>query len=233
MLLLIFFLVQLAIIFLLARSFSQNFFRFWFLITKSSKWSINLCAFFLLPGTIIHELSHWLIAEILQVHTGDINLWPTPDENLGIKMGSVRIAHSDPFRRTIIGLAPLLTGLLIIFLATKYFPLNFDQNFNWLHSIILIFIVFIVSNTMFSSAKDMEVGFIPFFMLLILGFALWFFKIPIPDFIINPANKVLESINLAFVTVIIIDLILLIFIKTSNSLLGKILKRKIVSIKSH
>ncbi|GAF95383.1 unnamed protein product, partial [marine sediment metagenome] len=31
----------------------------------------------LLPGILIHELSHWLAAKLLGVRTGKISLWPS------------------------------------------------------------------------------------------------------------------------------------------------------------
>ena len=114
------FIILLSIIFLVSRSFSKNLYAFFFLITSSKTWALRLTALFLIPGTTLHELSHWFTAELLQVATGKIELWPKADEASGIKMGSVQIAKVDVFRRTIIGIAPLISGITLLTLVLSF-----------------------------------------------------------------------------------------------------------------
>ena len=68
----------------------------------------------LLPGILIHELSHWLAAKLLGVRTGKISLWPSKRRGNQMRMGSVRIARTDPFRSSLIGVAPLISGSLVV-----------------------------------------------------------------------------------------------------------------------
>ena len=68
----------------------------------------------LLPGILIHELSHWLAAKLLGVRTGKISLWPSKGRGNQMRMGSVRVARTDPFRSSLIGVAPLVSGCLAI-----------------------------------------------------------------------------------------------------------------------
>jgi len=68
----------------------------------------------LLPGILIHELSHWLVANLLGVRTGKISLWPSQTRGKQIRLGSVRIARTDPLRASLIGVAPLISGSLAI-----------------------------------------------------------------------------------------------------------------------
>jgi len=68
----------------------------------------------LLPGILIHELSHWLAAKLLGVRTGKISLSPSRRRGNQMRMGSVRVARTDPFRASLIGLAPLISGSLAI-----------------------------------------------------------------------------------------------------------------------
>ena len=171
---LLLFIFQLIILFLLARSFSKHFFRFWFILTKSKIWSIRLMSVFLLPGTLIHELSHWLVAEILQVPTGKMSLMPEVVDGSGVKLGSVQIARTDVFRRTLIGLAPLLIGLVLIGLLVLVIPSDVLACRDWncgLGIVLPLVGVFLVSNTMFSSKKDLEAAFVPFGMGIFFGFA--------------------------------------------------------------
>jgi len=68
----------------------------------------------LLPGILIHELSHWLAARLLGVRTGKISLWPSKMRGNQMRMGSVRVARTDPFRSSLIGVAPLISGSLAV-----------------------------------------------------------------------------------------------------------------------
>ncbi len=68
----------------------------------------------LLPGILIHELSHWLSAKLLGVRTGKISLWPSKGRGNQMRMGSVRVARTDPFRSSLIGVAPLISGSFAI-----------------------------------------------------------------------------------------------------------------------
>jgi hypothetical protein len=70
-----------------------------------------------LPGVVLHELSHWLMAKLLRVRVS----WPKiGPERRGrsrrVSLGSVRVANADPVRTSLIGVAPLLGGSAVILL---------------------------------------------------------------------------------------------------------------------
>src|SRR3990167_9762947 len=62
------------------------------------------------PGVIIHELSHFLVSELLFVKTFHMELWPKLEHGR-IKMGSVQIQQTDIIRRLLIGVAPIIVGV--------------------------------------------------------------------------------------------------------------------------
>jgi len=148
------FLAELLTLFLLSKILINLLFAFFHKISRSKKVSIYLLSLLFFPGTLIHELSHYLVAILLQVPVGNMQLFPK-EEGTGIKMGSVEIAKTDPLRRMLIGLGPFLFGssLLvgIFFYATKNGL--FD---NSLFIVIAGYLVFEIGNTMFSSKKDLE-----------------------------------------------------------------------------
>lgn len=115
-------LFELFLIFLLSRSLTIKLFLFFWHVTGSRRWAISFTAILLFPGTVIHELSHMFVAEILGVRTGKLTLVPEAIEESTeeIRTGTVAIAQTDPVRRTVIGLAPVLvvTGVLA---AASYF----------------------------------------------------------------------------------------------------------------
>jgi hypothetical protein len=87
-----------------------------FLLTASPKVAMWLYWVLFLPGTFVHELSHWLTAKLLLVPTSRFSLWPQMKKGGELQMGSVQVEVSDPFRHSLIGLAPLLFGSLAVLL---------------------------------------------------------------------------------------------------------------------
>lgn len=75
-----------------------------------------------LPGVVIHELSHWLMAKLLGVKTGRLQLMPERGKSRRqrVVLGSVRVAQADPLRSTLIAVAPLLGGVAIILLIGNW-----------------------------------------------------------------------------------------------------------------
>ncbi|MEM4720396.1 MAG: hypothetical protein QXZ30_03075 [Candidatus Bilamarchaeaceae archaeon] len=127
--------------------------------------TVILLSILFFPGTLIHELSHFIMAQILLVKTGEINLIPRFDGRK-VTMGSVTVIGADPFRRILIGVAPFLTGisliLALLFLTQKYHLLNTP----WI--IVISYSVFEISNSMFSSKKDLEGMMIFIFLISII-----------------------------------------------------------------
>lgn len=79
-----------------------------------------------LPGTIIHEISHFFAAAMTGTHTGRIEIFPTlPRGGIGqeeapknIHLGSVQTQELGLFRGFLVGSAPLLVGLgIMVWLA--------------------------------------------------------------------------------------------------------------------
>jgi hypothetical protein len=84
--------------------------------------TVALWVFFLifLPGTLVHELSHWLAAKLLGVRTGRIVIWPQAKRDGTLWLGAIQIARADPVRSSLIGLAPLVSGsLLVAFIGAR------------------------------------------------------------------------------------------------------------------
>lgn len=236
------FIFLIFILYLVSITFQKKVYLFFYLITKNKKLSISLMSILLLPGTVVHEVSHMLTAEILGVRTGEFDFMPYKKENSNeIRMGGIKIAKSDPVRRTIIGVAPVFVGLSIItavfslqILPVVKTPSSFLNN-NWQYYLIFglsSYVLFIISNTMFSSRKDLEQAFYPLLLLIIIVVALQIGGITIKislkqttkEFFLN----VLQSLNYTLVATVIIDLIFLSAVKIITALSQKILGREVV-----
>ncbi len=88
--------------------------------------TVALWIFFLvfLPGTLVHELSHWLAAKLLGVRTGRIVIWPQTKRDGTLWLGVIQIARADPVRSSLIGLAPLVGGSLLVALIGAHLQLE-------------------------------------------------------------------------------------------------------------
>lgn len=124
-----------------------------------------------LPGVIVHELSHLLVANMLFVHTGEVEFFPQIQRD-HVKLGSVAIAKTDPLRRFAIGVAPLVVGLGIIFSLFWLFPSVVTAFSFW--TVLFYYGIFEIGNTMFSSRKDLEgaIGLLILLLFLAGGFYL-------------------------------------------------------------
>lgn len=133
------------------RQLQLLFFR-WLKTPTRVIWAMNIL---FLPGVLIHELAHWILARLLFVRAGKISLIPKIQPDGFIEMGSVSLPKQlDVFRFALIGLAPVYVGLGIIFglmWAGELFQL---WNY-WWWWLVVGYGMFEVGNTFFASRSDM------------------------------------------------------------------------------
>lgn len=67
----------------------------------------------LLPGVLLHESAHWLAARALGLRTGKFRVWPSKQGDY-IGLGSVSVERADIWRESLVGIAPLVMGNLVI-----------------------------------------------------------------------------------------------------------------------
>ena len=84
------------------------------LLTRRAEVAIVIFSLIFLPGVVLHELSHFIMAKLLRVRTGHFSIIPHQIGNGRLRMGYVETAQSDVFRDALIGFAPLLTGGLFV-----------------------------------------------------------------------------------------------------------------------
>lgn len=70
-----------------------------------------------LPGVVVHELSHWTMAKMLGVPVTWPKIGPVrKGRSRKVSLGSVRVSRVDPVRASLIGVAPLVGGSAVILL---------------------------------------------------------------------------------------------------------------------
>lgn len=72
-----------------------------------------------LPGIFIHESAHWIMAKLFGLRTGKFRVWPTR-KGKHIGLGSVDVDRGGVVADSLVGLAPLIVGTLLIGLISHY-----------------------------------------------------------------------------------------------------------------
>jgi hypothetical protein len=218
------------ILFFISRAFLKSSYQLLYLTSGNKNLAVTVVSLFLLPGTIIHELSHMIVAELLRVKTYEFSFIPEIIEKKYIKAGSIQIQKTDPFRHTLIGLSPILFGLMIIFSLTDFFILpffnqEFITNLNITDSLVLITLLYLlltIAITMFSSKSDLKASIYPLVFIAVIILALQLAGISIN---INISQNTVNVFSLFFKNLsqgLTITLII--------SLIGTILNKSIIKI---
>jgi len=175
------------------------------------------------------------MAAIFGVRVGELKLFPEKISKGQIQLGKVITAETNPLKESLIGLAPLFSGIgAIIFIA--YFGLNFPLTLsvNSLSEIIhgltiatggrlLIsgYGIFVFSNTMFLSESDRRSWVIlPVILALIISL-LYFFNILSNQILESNIQKVTNDIAITFVFSIFVDTIFFLPMGLINYILTK------------
>ena len=104
------FVVTLVVLVNVVRWIHQHLHGVAYLLTGHRDMALVLYSLPLLPGVVLHELSHTAVALLLRVRTKGFTVLPHRDEQGHVALGSVMVERVDPLRASLIGLAPLLFG---------------------------------------------------------------------------------------------------------------------------
>ncbi|MBI5452461.1 hypothetical protein HY945_03285 [Candidatus Gottesmanbacteria bacterium] len=231
---LIFLFFLLFFVFFLALKISTYIYSAVFLLTKNKNIAVGVLVFFLLPGTIIHEFSHLIIATLLRVPTGELTILPTIEKNGEVRAGRLMLGKSDPFRHSLIGLAPMIIGLTLIYLVGKLFIPNLNlltTHNSQLTTIFGFYLLFITSITMFSSKKDLEslIISIPITILAIFSLYIIGVRVFLERDLVEKASSLLADLNYFLLLTAAVDYLIFFFLSLIIYLLQKILKRRIAA----
>lgn len=226
---------ELLVLFFLSSSLTHSLFLLFFLFFKAKTVAITLITLLLFPGTVVHELSHLFTAEIMGVHTGKIELVPEIIDKENLKTGSVAIAHTGPFRRVLIGLAPIFAGLVSLtviayFLSTTWPQVQQDfQNgvmfsqFSVYLLALLLYLLFAVSNSMFSSPADVS-GLLPLLLTLTIIFGgAWIagFRLSLTGTALSVTNQIITTLVQSLGVVLGLNIVLLLVTKLFVRMIAK------------
>lgn len=149
---LIIFLFEIFVIYKVSKKFQFLILRLSTRISKNPVFAAKFLGFFLLLGTFIHEFSHFITAKFLFLKTGAFFLKPELHDEKNIRLGFIEVEPSDPFRNSIVGIAPLIFGVVIIYFLVSSIQFN---NFSYI-DILKLILISQISNSMFLSDSDIK-----------------------------------------------------------------------------
>jgi hypothetical protein len=199
------------------------------IITRNPQLTIGLFSVLFFPGVALHEFSHFLVAKLLFVPTGNFSLVPRTLKDGRLQLGYVETRQTDVARDSLIGAAPLFAGGLFVAYAAIYhlhlLPLwdvlrNGQFDLFWLGITLLpqvkdfyvwFYLTFAVSSTMMPSTSDrhawMTLGLV---VMVLLGLALlagagpWMLAYLAPSL-----NNFLNSVATLFALSVVVNAIMI------------------------
>ncbi|MEZ4725787.1 MAG: hypothetical protein R3E79_01495 [Caldilineaceae bacterium] len=200
------------------------------LITRSSDLTIILLFLLLLPGIVLHEAAHWIAAYLLGLKPSKFRVWPKKQRQ-HIGLGSVSVRGGRLWQESIVGVAPLIAGsILIAFIAehifnAQQFSLALGEQ-RWLESVAVFqrallapdgilwaYLLFTIANAMMPSASDRE-PLHPLLLATVLVLGLYLLLgLPVAPFtlLLNWLAPILQNITHAFIFTIALDMVTLAF----------------------
>lgn len=209
-------------------------------LVRSTGYVVVALFLLLLPGVIVHEGAHWLAARVLGLKPGRFRVWPKP-QGKHIALGSVSVKRGQLWQDSLVGLAPLLVGsVLITLIVQEIFQaaavanalgagllvdsfMAFRQAFQAADSMLWAYLLFTIGNAMMPSASDRE-PILP--LLLYVGLALLFYilvGLPLAPFAsaLNWLTPALQALTSALTFTVLLDLVVIVALLVLKLLLGQ------------
>ena len=171
------FLVEVCAIYFLSHHLLNTAYRLLRKVISSDSAIIWLVALLYLPGTILHELSHYFFALLLAMHPEEVSILPHIERN-HIQLGHVlyRKHRSDFIRPIIVGIAPFFGAIAALWTLQSFhlFPGSV-----WWQTALFGYLILAITANMFSSKQDLIdlVYVVPIF--LVAGLVLYLFPVQI------------------------------------------------------
>ena len=217
------------VLLLLQRWISRHTQIIFLLLTRHPGMAVLLNQLVFLPGVILHELSHWLLARLLGVRTMGFSVWPKRQSDGTVRLGYVQTEKVDFLREALIGVAPLVAGCAAVVLignqilqldqvAIAFARGDWDSASRGLVSVmqyadllVWLYVLFALSNTMMPSASDRRAWPLVGLLLLGLGVGSYFAGVGVvlQEAVSQAIALGVRVISTAFRVTIVVDLVVI------------------------
>ncbi len=214
------------------------------LVTGSGAAAMYTYYLILLPGTLLHEGSHWLVARLLGVRTGRISLRPVV-RGAEARFGAVAFERTDALRASLIGVAPLVMGTLAIWLIASFglgmrpsLPLAWSSlpaAWRTLRAVpdvgLWLYLLVAIANAMLPSAADRQAwgGLVIYVVLGIGALVAWALLSRAAPTLWPGVARFAQALLFTYALTLILDLALGLTLWAIEALLGLALGRRVVA----
>lgn len=139
-----------ALLYFVSRKTIHTCFFFFSRFLKHPHGAFRMMALLYFPGTLVHEMSHMVMAMMLNLKVRDITLIPKVRGNT-LKLGTVWYEKKDVVRGLLVGIAPFFAAMFVFWLIDSWRLLYMNAAVGAMVS----YVVFAISSTMFSSKQDL------------------------------------------------------------------------------
>jgi len=213
-------------------------------VTGNPQIALLIYFLLLLPGVLLHELSHWLVAKILGVRIRRFSIGPrTLRGSKQVQFGAVQIERTDPIREGLVGLAPLVSGTaLVLYLAQRFLgvevlgpielsslPARIGEYLRAPDAWLWIYLIFAISNAMLPSQSDRK----PWGTLLLYAAVLLliFYFVGgvrnVPEPLLGFGSLLVSYLTWAFGLTIAVNLLVLLLIFLFEGLMALLFHRRV------
>lgn len=207
-------------LFIASRRSIQSLYILFHTIFRNNHISTGIIAVIFFPGTLIHELSHFIMAILLLHPVHKLSLFPKFRGNM-LRLGYVLYEKKDVVRSLIVGIAPVIVGVGLLWWL---YSINFVDSGSWAIMLFKSYIIFVLTSTMFSSKQDLiDLGYVvP--MLVLASILCYLLEIPIFFFLENQSiveaiRNFMYSVSIYAGISLIIHIVVILISKTINRLL--------------
>ena len=216
------------------------------LLTNDKKSATALYYVFLLPGVFLHEFVQWLIAGAFNVKTKRVMAWPEAQDDGTLRLDFVQIRKANRFQAAIIGAAPLLVGLAVIWVISNHI-LDFENVLTALGTgditligsalqelasktdfFLWLYLIFAISNAMLPTPADRQgwplligIFFAGLVVLIIVGVG-----DVLVETLTGPVAHAVDLLTTAFTIMLLVEIFAILFIGFFEEVLERLTKRK-------
>jgi hypothetical protein len=228
--------VVLAVLWLLNIVLAQHIQGLILLLGGSARVAVAVYDVLVLPGVVLHELSHTLMAWLLGVRVLRVRLFQFRRLH-DPRQGEVVVAQADPLRMSMIGAAPLVGGgvtlallqpLVLALLGDQFSLAALGDVLQTPQALAVLYLVVAVTNTMFPSAADRQAWRVVLAGTLLVGAVVIGLRLAVPPAWINSLTAAAERLAALLWPVLLIDLAVLALVLLAEVLVGRVRGRRIV-----
>lgn len=173
--------VSLILLLLTKKKMTTNLGRLVHHLGGSQHTAIVIWSIIFLPGTLVHEISHFLFAALTGARTGKIDIFPEYLENksqdegtVRVALGSVQTQKLNPIQGFLVGFAPFITGIALLIWLASLLQTSFSAE-NYALFLLEGYFFFTIANSFFPSWPDIKQTIPLIIIFLLISLLVWYF----------------------------------------------------------